>query len=77
MFQPKTKKKKNQRKAKPLDLTNAPVKRKAANASRRGIAARAGEVSLMHGRDAELLEPPVYRVERTRNRIEPTPGTEF
>ncbi|MCI6583821.1 MAG: hypothetical protein SPK50_03545 [Mobiluncus porci] len=53
------------------------MKRKSSRAAEKSISARAGDIALFHGRDAELLDPPIYRVERTRRGTEPSPGTEF
>lgn len=77
MYQPKRKRKITRKKNQGLDLTNAAVKRTASRAAEKSRAARAGDMALWHGRDAELLDPPVYRVERTRRGLEPSPGTEF
>ncbi|MST49975.1 hypothetical protein FYJ63_06965 [Mobiluncus holmesii] len=77
MYQPKRKRKISRKKNQGLDLTNAAVKRKSSRAAEKSISARAGDIALFHGRDAELLDPPIYRVERTRRGTEPSPGTEF
>ncbi|EEJ52878.1 hypothetical protein HMPREF0578_1506 [Mobiluncus mulieris 28-1] len=65
------------KKSQAIDLTNAAVKRKSALAAWKSLAGRAGDLALLHGRDAELLDPPVYRVRRTRRNSVPTKGTEF
>lgn len=65
------------KKALALDLTNAAVKRKSALAGWKALAGRAGDLAFLHGRDAELLDPPAYRVQRTRRNSMPTKGTEF
>lgn len=60
-----------------IDLTNSAVKRKSSLAAYKALVGRAGDLAFLHGRDAELLDPPVYRVQRTRRNSAPTPGTEF
>lgn len=77
MFQQKRKRKPARKKTQALDLTNAPVKRKANQASRQAIAARAGEVAQLHGVSPQVLDPPIYRVEPRGQNTEPSPNTEY
>lgn len=60
-----------------IDLTNSAVKRKATLAAWKAVTGRAGDLAYHRGRDAELLDPPVYRVQPTRRNSLPTPGTDF
>lgn len=77
MIEPKRKKKSDRKKKQGIDLTNAPVKRKAVKAARRVVASQAADVAALHGVEAELLDPPVYQVRRRGILAEPSRGTEF
>lgn len=77
MIEPKRKKKSGRKKKQGIDLTNAPVKRKAVKAARRVMASQAGDVAALHGAEAELLDPPVYEVARRGILAEPSRSTEF
>lgn len=77
MIEPKRKKKPGRKKKQGIDLTNAPVKRKAVRAARRVVASQAADLAALHGTEAELLDPPVYEVSRRGILAEPSRGTEF
>lgn len=77
MIEPKRKKKSGRKKKQGIDLTNAPVKRKAVRAARRVVASQAADLADLHGTEAELLDPPVYEVSRRGILAEPSRGTEF
>lgn len=78
MFQPPKNKKKTGKQPAPVDLTNAPIKRVATRASAHALAARTGEVGTLHGREPELLDPPVFRVDNPRKAdTQASPGTEY
>jgi hypothetical protein len=77
MIEPKRKKKSGRKKKQGIDLTNAPMKRKAVRAARRVVASQAADLAALHGTEAELLDPPVYEVSRRGILAEPSRGTEF
>ena len=77
MIELKRKKKSGRKKKQGIDLTNAPVKRKAVRAARRVVASQAADLAALHGTEAELLDPPVYEVSRRGILAEPSRGTEF
>ena len=77
MFGPKRKKKTDRKKKQPIDLTNAPVKRKAQRAANRAVAGQVADLVALHGDEAELHDPPVYEVERHGLLASPSKGTEF
>ncbi|EFU80617.1 hypothetical protein HMPREF0388_0336 [Mobiluncus curtisii ATCC 51333] len=77
MIEPKRKKKPGRKKKQGIDLTNAPMKRKAVRAARRVVASQAADLAALHGTEAELLDPPVYEVSRRGILAEPSRGTEF
>lgn len=77
MIEPKRKKKSGRKKKQGIDLTNAPVKRKAVRAARRVVASQAADLAALHGTEAELLDPPIYEVSRRGILAEPSRGTEF
>ena len=76
MIEPKRKKKSGRKKKQGIDLTNAPMKRKAVRAARRVVASQAADLAALHGTEAELLDP-VYEVSRRGILAEPSRGTEF
>lgn len=76
-FQRRRQRKRIRKKSRALDLTNAPVKRQAAQASRRGLAARLNELQLRRGIQADLRYPPVYQVEQTRRNVQASPDTQY
>lgn len=77
MMQPKQKKKSNRKKQQGIDLTNAPVKRKAAQYARRTVASQLSDLAALHGSEAELLDPPVYKIERHGVWAQPSRNTEY